>query len=77
MLFPLYLSDNALAIPDYKGYSMLAIAQEGNCRPREVLLGTDSHMCTAGVFGNCYWISNTDAKFVLGTGKLFLKVTDA
>ncbi|KAL3506040.1 hypothetical protein ACH5RR_031422 [Cinchona calisaya] len=40
---------------------------------KKVLLGTDSHMCTAGVFGNCYWISNTDAKFVLGTGKLFLK----
>ncbi|KAL3507462.1 hypothetical protein ACH5RR_032844 [Cinchona calisaya] len=27
---------------DYKGYAMFALAQEGHCRPREVLQGTDS-----------------------------------
>jgi 3-isopropylmalate/(R)-2-methylmalate dehydratase large subunit len=40
-----------------------------------VLLGTDSHTCTAGAFGEfATGIGNTDAGFVLGTGKLWLKV---
>ncbi|KAI8544886.1 hypothetical protein RHMOL_Rhmol07G0000500 [Rhododendron molle] len=41
----------------------------------KVLLGTDSHTCTAGAFGQfATGIGNTDAGFVLGTGKLLLKV---
>lgn len=41
----------------------------------QVLLGTDSHTCTAGAFGQfATGIGNTDAGFVLGTGKLLLKV---
>ncbi|HTW93247.1 MAG TPA: aconitase family protein, partial [Tepidisphaeraceae bacterium] len=44
-------------------------------RPGEILLGTDSHTCTAGAFGQfATGIGNTDAAFVLGTGKLWLKV---
>ena len=40
-----------------------------------MLLGTDSHTCTAGAFGQfATGIGNTDAGFVLGTGKLLLKV---
>ena len=40
-----------------------------------MLLGTDSHTCTAGAFGEfATGIGNTDAGFVLGTGKLWLKV---
>jgi 3-isopropylmalate/(R)-2-methylmalate dehydratase large subunit len=40
-----------------------------------VLLGTDSHTCTAGAFGEfATGIGNTDAGFVLGTGRLWLKV---
>jgi 3-isopropylmalate/(R)-2-methylmalate dehydratase large subunit len=40
-----------------------------------VLLGTDSHTCTAGAFGEfATGIGNTDAGFVMGTGKLWLKV---
>ncbi|KAF2314065.1 hypothetical protein GH714_021830 [Hevea brasiliensis] len=61
--------------PDYKGVCHVALAQEGHCRPGEVLLGTDSHTCTAGAFGQfATGIGNTDAGFVLGTGKLLLKV---
>ncbi|CAK9181522.1 unnamed protein product [Ilex paraguariensis] len=61
--------------PDYKGVCHIALAQEGHCRPGEVLLGTDSHTCTAGAFGQfATGIGNTDAGFVLGTGKLLLKV---
>jgi len=38
-------------------------------------LGTDSHTCTAGAFGQfATGIGNTDAGFVLGAGKLLLKV---
>ncbi|OMP03153.1 Aconitase/3-isopropylmalate dehydratase large subunit, alpha/beta/alpha, partial [Corchorus capsularis] len=63
------------ANPDYKGVCHVALAQEGHCRPGEVLLGTDSHTCTAGAFGQfATGIGNTEAGFVLGTGKLLLKV---
>ncbi|XP_047311765.1 3-isopropylmalate dehydratase large subunit, chloroplastic-like isoform X2 [Impatiens glandulifera] len=66
---------NFKANPDYKGVCHVALAQEGHCRPGEVLLGTDSHTCTAGAFGQfATGIGNTDAGFVLGTGKVLLKV---
>ncbi|KAL0433200.1 UNVERIFIED_CONTAM: 3-isopropylmalate dehydratase large subunit, chloroplastic [Sesamum latifolium] len=66
---------NFRANPDYKGVCHVALAQEGHCRPGEVLLGTDSHTCTAGAFGQfATGIGITDAGFVLGTGKLLLKV---
>ncbi|KAD5803621.1 hypothetical protein E3N88_14981 [Mikania micrantha] len=66
---------NFKANPDYKGVCHIALAQEGHCRPGEVLLGTDSHTCTAGAFGQfATGIGNTDAGFVLGTGKALLKV---
>ena len=61
--------------PRYKGVCHIALAQEGHCRPGEVLFGTDSHTCTAGAFGEfATGIGNTDAAFVLGTGKLLVKV---
>lgn len=66
---------NFRANPDYKGVCHVALAQEGHTRPGEVLLGTDSHTCTAGAFGQfATGIGNTDAGFVLGTGKILLKV---
>jgi 3-isopropylmalate/(R)-2-methylmalate dehydratase large subunit len=61
--------------PDYKGVCHIALAQEGHCRPGEVLFGTDSHTCNAGAFGEfATGIGNTDAAFVMGTGKLLVKV---
>ncbi len=66
---------NFKANPDYKGVCHIALAQEGHTRPGEVLFGTDSHTCNAGAFGEfATGIGNTDAAFVLGTGKLLLKV---
>jgi 3-isopropylmalate/(R)-2-methylmalate dehydratase large subunit len=63
------------ANPDYKGVCHIALAQEGHTRPGEVLFGTDSHTCNAGAFGQfATGIGNTDAAFVLGTGKLLVKV---
>ncbi|EFJ16666.1 hypothetical protein SELMODRAFT_268577 [Selaginella moellendorffii] len=63
------------ANPDYKGVCHVALAQEGHCRPGEVLFGTDSHTCTAGAFGQfATGIGNTDAGFIMGTGKILLKV---
>ncbi len=60
--------------PRYKGVCHIALAEEGHCRPGEVLFGTDSHTCNAGAFGEfATGIGNTDAAFVLGTGKLLLK----
>jgi 3-isopropylmalate/(R)-2-methylmalate dehydratase large subunit len=59
----------------YKGVCHKALPEEGHIRPGEILLGTDSHTCTAGAFGQfATGIGNTDAGFVLGTGKLWLKV---
>jgi 3-isopropylmalate/(R)-2-methylmalate dehydratase large subunit len=61
--------------PRYKGVCHVALPEEGHTRPGEVLLGTDSHTCTAGAFGEfATGIGNTDAGFVLGTGKTWLKV---
>ena len=61
--------------PRYKGVCHVALAEEGHTRPGEVLLGTDSHTCTAGAFNEfATGIGNTDAAFVMGTGKLLLKV---
>lgn len=63
------------ANPDYKGVCHIALAQEGHCKPGEVLFGTDSHTCNAGAFGQfATGVGNTDAGFILGTGKLLIKV---
>lgn len=61
----------------YAGVCHTALAEKGHTRPGEVLLGTDSHTCMAGAFGEfATGIGNTDAGFVLGTGKLLLKVPE-
>src|SRR5919204_1771023 len=63
--------------PRYKGVCHIALPEEGHTRPGEVLFGTDSHTCTAGAFGEfATGIGNTDAGFVLGTGKLWVKVPE-
>jgi len=60
---------------NYKGVCHKALPEEGHCRPGEILLGTDSHTCTAGAFGQfASGVGNTDAAFVMGTGKTWLKV---
>ena len=59
----------------YKGVCHVALPQEGHTRPGEVLVGTDSHTCTHGAFGEfATGIGNTDAGFVMGTGRILLKV---
>jgi 3-isopropylmalate/(R)-2-methylmalate dehydratase large subunit len=61
--------------PRYKGVCHIALAEGGHTLPGEVLFGTDSHTCTAGAFNEfATGIGNTDAAFVLGTGRLLLKV---
>ncbi len=59
----------------YKGVCHIALPEEGHTRPGEVLFGTDSHTCTAGAFNEfATGIGNTDAAFIMGTGKLLVKV---
>lgn len=59
----------------YKGVCHKALPEEGHLRPGEILLGTDSHTCTAGAFGQfATGVGNSDAAFTLGTGKTWLKV---
>jgi 3-isopropylmalate/(R)-2-methylmalate dehydratase large subunit len=61
--------------PRYKGVCHVALSEEGFDRPGLVLFGTDSHTCTAGAFGEfATGIGNSDAAFLLGTGKLWVKV---
>jgi 3-isopropylmalate/(R)-2-methylmalate dehydratase large subunit len=63
--------------PSYKGVCHIALPEEGHTRPGEVLFGTDSHTCTAGAFGEfATGIGNTDAGFVMGTGRLWVKVPE-
>jgi 3-isopropylmalate/(R)-2-methylmalate dehydratase large subunit len=62
---------------NYQGVCHAALPQRGHTRPGEVLFGTDSHTCMAGAFGEfATGIGNTDAGFILGTGKLLLKVPE-
>jgi len=59
----------------YLGVCHTALPLKGHVRPGEVLVGTDSHTCMAGAFGQfATGIGNTDAGFVMGTGKILLKV---
>lgn len=60
---------------DYRGVCHVALPQEGHVRPGEVIFGTDSHTCTHGALGAfSTGIGNTDAGFVMGTGKLLVKI---
>ncbi len=61
----------------YQGVCHAALPRLGHARPGEILFGTDSHTCMAGAFGEfASGIGNTDAGFVLGTGKLLVKVPE-
>jgi 3-isopropylmalate/(R)-2-methylmalate dehydratase large subunit len=61
----------------YKGVCHVTLAEEGYTLPGSVLFGTDSHTCTAGAFGMfATGIGNTDAAFIMGTGKLWVKVPE-
>lgn len=59
----------------YKGVCHIALAEEAFNMPGTVLFGTDSHTCTSGAFGMfSTGVGNTDAAFILGTGKIWEKV---
>jgi 3-isopropylmalate/(R)-2-methylmalate dehydratase large subunit len=61
--------------PSYCGVCHVALPDRGHVRPGEVIFGTDSHTCTHGALGAfSTGIGNTDAGFVMGTGKLLIKV---
>jgi 3-isopropylmalate/(R)-2-methylmalate dehydratase large subunit len=61
----------------YAGVCHTALPQKGHTRPGEILFGTDSHTCMAGAFNEfATGIGNTDAGFVMGTGKLLIKVPE-
>jgi 3-isopropylmalate/(R)-2-methylmalate dehydratase large subunit len=61
--------------PSYRGVCHVALPQEGYVRPGQVIFGTDSHTCTHGALGAfATGIGNTDAGFIMGTGKLLVKV---
>ncbi len=59
----------------YKGVCHIALAEEGFTVPGTVVIGTDSHTCSAGAFGLfATGVGNTDAAFILGTGTIWEKV---
>ena len=61
----------------FAGVCHTALPEKGHARPGEVLFGTDSHTCMAGAFGEfATGIGNTDAGFIMGTGKLLVKVPE-
>jgi len=62
----------------YKGVCHVALAEEGYNIPGTVLIGTDSHTCTSGAFGMfSTGVGNTDAAFIMGTGKIWEKVPES
>jgi 3-isopropylmalate/(R)-2-methylmalate dehydratase large subunit len=62
---------------NFTGVCHTTLPWKGHTRPGEVLVGTDSHTCMAGAFNQfSTGIGNTDAGFVLGTGKILLKVPE-
>ncbi|HEY5893004.1 MAG TPA: aconitase family protein [Chthoniobacterales bacterium] len=62
----------------FAGVCHTALPAKGHTRPGEILFGTDSHTCMAGAFGQfATGIGNTDAGFILGTGKLLIKVPES
>ncbi len=62
----------------YKGVCHIALAEEGYNVPGTVLFGTDSHTCTSGAFGMfSTGVGNTDAAFILGTGKIWEKIPES
>ena len=61
--------------PGYVGVCHVGLPEKGHVRPGMVIFGTDSHTCTHGALGAfATGIGNTDAGFVMGTGKLLIKV---
>ncbi len=59
----------------YSGVCHITLAEKGHCVPGKILIGTDSHTCTAGAFGMfSTGVGNTEAAFIMGTGKIWLKV---
>lgn len=59
----------------YSGVCHITLAEKGFNLPGGLLLGTDSHTCTSGAFGMfSTGIGNTEAAFVMGKGRLWLKV---
>ena len=65
------------ATPRYCGVCHVAMPELGHVRPGEVIFGTDSHTCTHGALGAfASGIGNTDAGFIMGTGKLLIKVPE-
>ena len=61
----------------YTGVCHTTLPWKGHTRPGEVLFGTDSHTCMAGAFNQfATGIGNTDAGFILGTGKLLVKAPE-
>ena len=63
---------------NYAGVCHAALPAKGHTRPGEVLFGTDSHTCMAGAFNEfATGIGNTDAGFVMGTGRLLIKVPES
>lgn len=61
--------------PSYVGVCHVGLPEKGHVRPGMVIFGTDSHTCTHGALGAfATGIGNTDAGFVMGTGRLLIKV---
>src|ERR1700744_742125 len=59
----------------YAGVCHTALPAKGHTRPGEILFGTDTHTCMAGAFNMfATGIGNTDAGFIMGPGKLLIKV---
>ena len=61
----------------YCGVCHLGLPQHGHVRPGEIIVGTDSHTCSHGALGAfSTGVGNTDAGFVMGAGKMLVKIPE-
>lgn len=70
---PRYCREGSL----YSGVCHITLAEKGFCLPGRILIGTDSHTCTAGAFGLfSTGVGNTEAAFIMGKGRIWLRVPE-
>jgi len=63
---------------EYEGPCHQVLAEKGFVRPSSLIVGTDSHTCTAGAFGAfATGIGSTEMLGVLVTGEIWLKVPES
>lgn len=73
-----FAKENNIPFSDIGGGICHQIIAEDFAKPGDIIIGSDSHTCTAGAFGAfATGMGSTDLGVILGQGKTWLKVPEA